>query len=82
MCPQIPLLYLNRPPFLEGLPWPLKIGSIFQQFSSTGEGKVQNIIKIGLNDILENEGLTLTVNSRFCDPPTTLSFKNLRCCVS
>ncbi|CAD7700822.1 unnamed protein product [Ostreobium quekettii] len=47
------------------VPRPLRVCSIFQQFSSVEEGTLQNIICCSVPFILENEGVTLTVSGKF-----------------
>lgn len=46
-------------------PLPLQVGSIFQRFSSVEEGKIQNIIRWGVPFLLDDEGVTLTVNAKW-----------------
>lgn len=46
------------------LPWPVKVGAIYQEFSSPDEGNVKNIIKLGIDNVFEEEGITLAVHAK------------------
>lgn len=63
---QLPVLFLGKPPIIDQLPlpWPVSVGAIYQQFSSPEMGSVQNIIKLGVDNVFENEGITLTVQAK------------------
>lgn len=67
------LLYTTAPDVLglvakppEGLPVPLRVGDIYQRFSTPEEGIVENIIKLSVPFLLdESEGVTATVRADY-----------------
>eukprot|EP00210_Caulerpa_lentillifera_P007037 g6731.t1 len=63
----LPILFLGRSPLPSNglLPWPIKVGSIYQEFSSLSEGVIKNVIKLGLDNIFEEEGVTFTVFAKY-----------------
>jgi hypothetical protein len=57
----LPLVAAPSIPF----PQPVQIGSIYQQFSTVGAGEVQNIIKVTLPFLTQEEGVTLRVKAGY-----------------
>lgn len=66
----LPLLFVDGKAADTTLSLPLRVGDIFQRFSSVEDGRIQNIIRWNIPYILEDEGITLTVNARYsvCSP--------------
>lgn len=63
---QLPLLVLGEDQHSSGasLPFPVKVGTISQKFTSTEEGIIENIIKYSVLGLLDDEGLTAVVRAR------------------
>jgi hypothetical protein len=62
---QTPIVGLDGLPTVAGLPPPLTVGNVYQQFSSVGEGRVFNIIQLSVPFLLEaRRGVTFVVDAR------------------
>jgi hypothetical protein len=61
---QVPIVGLDLElPF--GLPAPVSVGNVYQQFSSVQQGSVQNIIEFSIPFLLQQQqGATFTVEAR------------------
>lgn len=55
----LPILGLDALPLPQGVPNPLRIGDIYQRFSSVSEGRVENIIHFGTEPFLKQAVLTV-----------------------
>lgn len=63
-CAQVPIVGFDLQ-LPAGLPAPLTVGKVYQQFSSVEQGIVQNIIEVSVPFLLEEErGVTFTVEAR------------------
>jgi hypothetical protein len=61
---QVPIVGLDRDLPL-GLPAPVTVGAVYQQFSSVQQGSVQNIIEFSVPFLLQQQqGATFTVEAR------------------
>lgn len=62
--PQTPIVGLDLPDFA-GLPPPVRVGNVYQRFSSVERGIVENIIEFSIPLLLEDsKGCTFTVEAR------------------
>lgn len=62
---QTPIVGLDLPD-IAGLPPPVKVGNVYQRFSSVERGIVENIIELSIPFVLEQDkGVTFTVEARW-----------------
>lgn len=63
-APQTPIVGLDLPEFA-GLPPPVRVGNVYQRFSSVERGIVENIIEFSVPFVLQQDrGCTFTVEAR------------------
>jgi hypothetical protein len=79
-CLQTPIVGLDLPD-IAGLPPPVKVGNVYQRFSSVERGIVENIIEFSVPFLLEQDkGCTFTVEARCANNPMSSCHVQARSC--